>query len=118
MEINFAILAVLAIAFAFILSHRLQEMNKRCRKLEQQLDVLLQHFGLTAPAFPLPSPEVAALITQRDRRIDALRLYRQQTGLGLKEAVEAIDHFEKNPPQTITNNPATSGDAAESAERR
>ena len=42
---------------------------------------------------PLPLEVIAAL--QRNEKIEAVRLMREQTGLGLKEAKEAVEAYER-----------------------
>lgn len=41
--------------------------------------------------YPAPSAEVLALIEQR-RKLDAVKLYRAQNGVGLLEAKRVVDH--------------------------
>lgn len=93
MEFNFSLLVGLAIGFAVAVLLKLQEINTRCRKIELQFASLLMQIGVAVPKFPLPSAEVSALIAQPQQHVDAIKLYRQQTGLGLKEAAEAIEYF-------------------------
>lgn len=79
------------------------EAIKRLREttglgLKEAKDVIDQHarglaVGMTpvAPASTLP-PAVAAAL-RRGNKIDAIKLLREHTGLGLKEAKDAIDAF-------------------------
>jgi ribosomal protein L7/L12 len=49
---------------------------------------------------------------QAGRKINAIKLYREMTGLGLKEAKDAIDEMEKGQmPSPSVASPQTSGDA-------
>ena len=62
-------------------------------RMQRQLDAIMSHLGLPEPAVSRAgalSPQVVALITD-GRRIDAIRLYRQETGAGLKEAKDAVE---------------------------
>ena len=49
---------------------------------------------MQAPVTPSGDPEVLALVRER-RKIDAIRLVRQRTGLGLKEAKDRVDAMER-----------------------
>lgn len=41
-----------------------------------------------------------------NRRAEAVRLYMEQTGAGLKEATQAIDQIQRQPPTQVLNTPA------------
>jgi large subunit ribosomal protein L7/L12 len=63
-------------------------------RTQRQLDAIMQHLGLPDPPVSRAgalSPQVAALLAA-GRKIDALRLYRQETGESLRQAKAAIDH--------------------------
>ncbi|MBL8933136.1 MAG: ribosomal protein L7/L12 [Archangium sp.] len=65
------------------------------------------------PTAPAPASSVQALLRE-GRKIEAIKLYREQTGLGLKEAKDAVEAMEQGaqalappplqtPPRTITS---------------
>jgi hypothetical protein len=61
----------------------------RLRRLEAKTDLILRHLGLEYqdPATPGGLSEaVKALADDPARKIEAIKLHREQTGLGLKEA--------------------------------
>ena len=62
------------------------------------------------PLPPAAEPEIRALLEQR-RKIEAIKLLRQHTGLGLKEAKDRIDAFEREtmPPEARATGPSGSG---------
>jgi Ribosomal protein L7/L12 C-terminal domain len=64
----------------------------RLRRLEAKLDLILKHLGLEYSDPPL-SEEVKALADDPARKIAAIKLHREQTGLGLKEAKDAVDAY-------------------------
>jgi hypothetical protein len=59
---------------------------------------------------PDVEPEIRALLDQR-RKIDAIKLMRQHTGLGLKEAKDRIDAYERAhlPAEARATGPSGSG---------
>lgn len=62
-------------------------------QLEQRVAAIEAHLGLTPPAPTTDaSPEVAELVAS-GRTIEAIRLHREQTGLGLAEAKDAIERL-------------------------
>ncbi|HEX8203856.1 MAG TPA: ribosomal protein L7/L12 [Isosphaeraceae bacterium] len=60
----------------------------RLARLERKIDLILGHLGL-AYEDELPG-QVRALIAQ-GRKIEAIKAYREATGLGLKEAKDAVE---------------------------
>jgi hypothetical protein len=68
----------------------------RLRRVEGKVDLILRHLGLeyTDPATPGGlSDEVKALADDPAKKIAAIRLHREQTGLGLKEAKDAVEAY-------------------------
>jgi len=71
-----------------LFDNRIPRLEKRVARIEHKLDLILAHLGLTEPE-PW-SDEVNALV--RDgKKIQAIKVYREATGAGLKEAKEAVD---------------------------
>ena len=85
-------LAVLSLAFLFQ-TWELARLRKRLpalSRIEAKLDLVLQHAGLKyVPYANLPAPVINAL--QNGKKIEAIKLYREATGAGLKEAKELIE---------------------------
>jgi large subunit ribosomal protein L7/L12 len=73
-------------------------LRERVRLLEAQVAHLYGHLGVDPGAVPPPSteldPDVVQLINS-GKKINAIKLYRERTGLGLKEAHDAIEAFER-----------------------
>jgi ribosomal protein L7/L12 len=78
-----------------------EDIRSRLNRLEQKVDFLLNELGLAQKAeasLPVNNPgdslmaEVAALLRQ-NRKIEAIKVYREQTGVGLKEAKDVIDRM-------------------------
>jgi ribosomal protein L7/L12 len=72
---------------------------QRIRTLENQVAYLFRHLGLDpAAAVPVASgvmdPEVVALINGGNK-IQAIKVLRDRTGLGLAEAKDAVEGFER-----------------------
>ena len=70
----------------------------RLNRLERKVDFLLRELNLvekeevTLPDFGPVLTEVAELVRQ-NRKIEAIKLYRELTGAGLKEAKEVVDRL-------------------------
>jgi hypothetical protein len=60
-------------------------------------------FETTMPAGALSSNVIEAL--RRGHKIEAIKLVREQTGMGLKEAKDAVDAYERTHPKTPAASP-------------
>ena len=68
----------------------------RLRRIEAKLNLILKHLGLeyNDPAMPGGlSDEVKALADDPTRKIAAIKLLREQTGLGLREAKDVVEAY-------------------------
>lgn len=68
----------------------------RLRRVESKLDLILQNLGIPwqepDPAAGL-SAEVRTLVEQ-GRKIEAIKVHRELTGLGLRDAKLAVDQYQ------------------------
>jgi len=88
------LLVVIAVALA---ERRLSELQKRVAalsRLDAKLDLLLKHAGIAYdPYRSLPREVVDAV--QRGQKIQAIKHYREATGVGLKEAKDFIEEVQR-----------------------
>lgn len=69
------------------------QMQNRLARTEQKLNVLLRHFGLDpAEGTPL-SERVKEIARDPARKIEAIKVYREETGAGLADAKTAVEAF-------------------------
>jgi len=78
------------------------DVYPRIRALEAQVAQLMAHLGLASPAGPPPGwgppaghlsgmpPEIVELV-RSGAKLEAIKRYRELTGVGLKAAKDAID---------------------------
>lgn len=62
----------------------------RLARIERKLDLMLAHLGIPEPPGGI-SERVSQLMNER-RKIEAIKVYREETGAGLKEAKEAVEN--------------------------
>jgi ribosomal protein L7/L12 len=86
---------VLLLLLAFCVWQLLRVSEKLDRQ-EAHWQSLLRHLGVTPGQLAEPSDEVKALARQPGKHIEAIRAYREQTGLGLKEAKDVIDRISRD----------------------
>ena len=87
-----AIAAIVVICVAGVRAYVSQLVLRQVR-MQRQLDAIMNHLGVAEPPISRAgalSPQVASLIAV-GRKIEAIRLYRQETGEGLKQAKDAVD---------------------------
>jgi ribosomal protein L7/L12 len=60
----------------------------RLRAIERKLDAIMAHLGIDDPHSQLDEVKQLAM---NGRKIEAIKLYRQQTGCGLAEAKTYVD---------------------------
>jgi len=91
---DFAIIAWLAIVFGGAAAYTTRQ-RVDLRRLERKLDALLKHEGISAPLEASLSEEVQRLARDPAQKMAAMKLHREQTGLGLAEAKADIEEFIK-----------------------
>ena len=75
--------------FSFIGSSESSAPNDdRLRIIEKKLDMILQHLGL---GYAEEELEEVRRLLQDGQKIEAIKLFREITGVGLKEAKDAVE---------------------------
>ncbi|HEU5368473.1 MAG TPA: ribosomal protein L7/L12 [Ktedonobacterales bacterium] len=71
------------------------DYNARLTRLEAMMHLVLQRLGIDPnTALTGPSEHLKQLLL-RGKKIEAIKVYREQTGTGLKEAKDYIDALER-----------------------
>ncbi|MFF3512420.1 ribosomal protein L7/L12 [Streptomyces sp. NPDC002573] len=84
------VLGVLLLTTVIGAEGRIRGADRRVARLEQKLDLILDRMGLDAADAALDG--VTALVRE-GKPIQAIKLYREVTGAGLKEAKEAVERM-------------------------
>ncbi|GAA4715311.1 Ribosomal protein L7/L12 C-terminal domain [Promicromonospora umidemergens] len=72
----------------------LRSAARTAERTERKLDMVIKHLGVEGPAAEGLPPETVAEIDRciwSDRRVEAIKLYREATGHGLVEAKQWVD---------------------------
>jgi len=77
------------------LSRSNAQLRKRVLDLEIRLHKLQEHIGFVADTQPPVTDDVHVLARTPGSKIAAIKLYRQQTGAGLKEAKDAVERMQR-----------------------
>ncbi len=71
------------------------KLSQRVATLERQVEFLMKHLGVSYDGAPDAgvSPEIMELVRRGDK-LRAIRAFREETGVGLREAKEFIESLE------------------------
>jgi hypothetical protein len=69
------------------------QMQTRLKRAEGKLNTLLRHFSIDPTQDLQLSNRVKELARDLARKIEAIKIYREETGAGLAEAKEAVEAF-------------------------
>jgi hypothetical protein len=89
-----AMLLAIAIAILPAVVAFISNTTTRLRDIERKLNALLRHHGvdLTQGLLPL-SNRVKEVAADPKRKIEAIKIYREETGASLLDAKEAVESF-------------------------
>ncbi|MFJ2738172.1 ribosomal protein L7/L12 [Streptomyces sp. NPDC087440] len=86
-----AVLVLVTLLFAFSPSGKVNNVERRLARLERKVDLLLDHLGVAEPE--LPGMERVHELIRQGKKIEAIKVYRELTGEGLKEAKDTVDRM-------------------------
>lgn len=86
--------AVVALGFSGIALARPSngaEIERKLTLIDRRLKLIMEHLDIAEPQ----PPEVPSVVQELEqgRKIQAIKLYREQTGVGLREAKEAVEEI-------------------------
>jgi hypothetical protein len=99
---DYVVIAVIVSLFTSGSTYALLAGSERTRlaRLEQKLNLILQHLGISYTELAggaALSAEVQQLAGDPARKIEAIKLHREQTGASLREAKDAVEAFINGP---------------------
>lgn len=86
---------LLMLALSAVMSRRATGTTARLVAIEHRLGLIMDHLGVTEP-----EPDVADIVERMaaGKKVEAIKLYRQRTGLGLREAKDAVEEIARRRP--------------------
>lgn len=76
------------------LESQVEELQGRIATLEAQMQVILEYLGVAGKSDDPFEARLLELI-RANQKIEAIKRYREKTGLGLKEAKDAVEDLER-----------------------
>ena len=92
MEIGFLILSVTALLGWMLTLARPSVSLQKHNLLEKKVDAMMQHIGMTYDPYQ-DVPEDIHEHLRKGNTIEAIKLYRQYSGAGLRDAKEAVEEM-------------------------
>ncbi|MCX5055609.1 ribosomal protein L7/L12 [Streptomyces sp. NBC_00201] len=86
--LGFSLIALLILFGIGSIESRISRQDKRVARVEHKLDLILDHLGLRERE---PWADEVDALLRDGKKIAAIKVYREATGAGLKEAKEAVD---------------------------
>jgi ribosomal protein L7/L12 len=77
------------------IAHQISKIYYQNQDAQFRLDKLLGHQGFNLGVAEEPSTEVKELAIAAGKEIEAIKAYREQTGLGLKEARAVVQRLRR-----------------------
>jgi ribosomal protein L7/L12 len=91
------VLVIVALGVLGILGARINEIHKRLGvlfRVEAKLDLLLRQANLKFDPYQAVTQEIRQAI-QQGKKIEAIKLYREMSGVGLKQAKDFIEEVQR-----------------------
>ncbi|MEV4825676.1 ribosomal protein L7/L12 [Micromonospora sp. NPDC049274] len=88
----FAVVLSLVLVYLVVTSGRRSQADQQARRLavvERKLDLIMAHLGIREPEPEAPAEVLQELLA--GRKIQAIKVYREVTGAGLREAKDAVE---------------------------
>jgi ribosomal protein L7/L12 len=79
-----------AFAGLITIQSRISRTDHRVARVERKLDLILDHLGLQADE---PRMDEVLVLLRNGKKIEAIKVYREITGEGLKEAKDAVERL-------------------------
>ncbi|MEU8875044.1 ribosomal protein L7/L12 [Streptomyces javensis] len=74
-----------------LLESRIQKIQPRADRIERKLDLILDHLDIQVAE---PGMERVVALVRQGKKIEAIKVYRELTDAGLKEAKDAVERME------------------------
>jgi len=90
----YACLFSMALIAWFSIDTSIKRLERKVKRMDLSLSLLLNRMEFEIPS--QLSDRVKQMALDPYRKLEAIKLYREETGVGLKEAKEAIEEFIEN----------------------
>jgi ribosomal protein L7/L12 len=93
------LIGLVALVLLLQLMNLARDGDQSLRRLERKIDAVIKHLGLPLPdASQELSAAVKKLADEPGGKISAIKLQREETGMGLAEAKDAVEEYLRSRP--------------------
>jgi ribosomal protein L7/L12 len=91
--LSLALVVLLAVCWVSAAGGQRQvaRVERRLMRTERKLDAIMAHLGIAEPE---PELHDVLRLLREGKKIEAIKVYRERTGAGLKEAKDAVERLE------------------------
>ncbi|HEY2786214.1 MAG TPA: ribosomal protein L7/L12 [Fimbriiglobus sp.] len=93
MNVNWSFVACVAALLAYTL---IFQLLSKVGQLQRQMNLILKQLGIDPTKTPEISDRVKEIATDPSRKIEAIKLVRDETGVGLAEAKRIVEGITQN----------------------
>ena len=87
-------LSLTALIIILSIDSTVKRLDRKLKRIDMSLSLILNRMEIEFPS--RLSERVKQMALDPDRKIEAIKLYREETNVSLKEAKEAVEDFLKN----------------------
>ena len=87
-------LSLTALIIILSIDSTVKRLDRKLKRIDMSLSLILNRMEIELPS--RLSERVKQIALDPDRKIEAIKLYREETNVSLKEAKEAVEDFLKN----------------------
>ena len=87
-------LSLTALIIILSINSTVKRLDRKLKRIDMSLSLILNRMEIEFPS--RLSERVKQMALDPDRKIEAIKLYREETNVSLKEAKEAVEDFLKN----------------------
>ncbi|MEB8340867.1 ribosomal protein L7/L12 [Streptomyces endophyticus] len=77
------------------IERKVDRADRRSARIERKLDLVAEHLGIETDTL-VPGLDGVRGLLRDGKKIPAIKAYREATGVGLKEAKDAVDRIESD----------------------
>jgi uncharacterized protein (DUF3084 family) len=100
------LISYFSVAFLLLIWHRLERTTAQIVTLHEQIDELRRELGFLSQLSATPSEQVKALAGDPTKTVEAIRTYRKESGVNLKDAAAVVNDLRKPHPDASQETPS------------
>ena len=92
-HVGLGLIMVVAVFAIFNTERQVRSISRDVARVDRKVNLILKQMNITFDEFALLSDGVKELARDPTRKIEAIKVFREETGVGLREAKDTIEAF-------------------------